>query len=73
MKNFYFTFGGNHKDKYGNSLQNAYVKVSSESYEEARSFFWQYRDKHWAFQYNEEDFLPQIEKYNLHEVSILEI
>lgn len=32
MNNFYFTFGQIHKDKHGNSLQNAYVKVKADTY-----------------------------------------
>lgn len=73
MKNFYFTFGSAHKDKNGNSLVNAYVKILAKNYGKARDIMWEVRDKWWAFQYEEKEFLPQIDRFNLHEVGITEI
>lgn len=73
MKNYYFTFGSNHKDIYGNSLTHAYVKIAADDYWKARDEMFSYRDKNWSMQYEEEDFLPQIEKYNLHEVQPSEL
>jgi len=63
MKNFYFTFGQNHWHKDGFQMHNYWVRVKSDSYENARikfiekftSIYMSAKDK-WAFQYDEEEF-----------------
>jgi hypothetical protein len=66
LKNFYFTFGSGHEHG-----PNGYVKVSAASYGDARTTMVTFYGNKWAFQYDEEQFLPQIEKYNLHLVKSL--
>lgn len=62
MDNYYFTCGC------GQQCPNGYVKISGTSFQDAREkMFLRYGEK-WSFQYNEKEFLPQIEKYNLVEV-----
>ena len=62
VENWYFTFG------FGQQFPNGYVKISAASYGEAREeMVRQYGDK-WAFQYSEEKFLPQLERWPLWEV-----
>ncbi len=62
MKNFYFTF------PYGSSFNNAYVKIKAENWYEARAKMVEVYGKNWSFQYSEDTFLEQIDKYDLHEV-----
>lgn len=69
---YYFTFGGNHRDKHGNSLQYGYIKIKGTA-DEARNNMCNARGMSWAFMYSEEKFLPQIEEYGLHEVNINDI
>lgn len=56
MENFYFTFGEENLKKY--------VKITASSYERARKLMFDYYGDKWAFQYEEEEFLPLIKKYN---------
>ena len=71
--NYYFTFGSNHIDPRGISLDHAYVKIKAKDYMSARKIMFKYRGSVWSMQYTEEQFLPQIEKYGLHEVGITKI
>ena len=59
---WYFTFMGCQ----GN-LRNKYVKIAG-TYSEAREKMCESFGIEWAFQYSEEEFLPQIEKYGLTEI-----
>lgn len=70
MNNWYFTFGSNHRDQYGMSLGDFYVKISANSWNEARDRMFQVRDSLWSSQYDEKVFLPQIEKYGLKEIDL---
>ena len=56
MENFYFTFGEENITKY--------VKITASIYERARKLMFDYYEDKWAFQYEEEEFLPLIKKYN---------
>ncbi|MEI6296228.1 MAG: hypothetical protein WCO84_01100 [bacterium] len=61
MEKWYFTFGFN------SEFRNNYV-VFQGTQEEARDMMFMNFGQKWGFQYNEEDFLPQIEKYGLKEL-----
>ena len=60
-EDWYFTFGVN-TDK-----ANKFYK-SHGTYDEAREDMVNKFGQKWAFQYNEKEFLPQIERFNLTEI-----
>jgi len=60
--NWYFTFGLN------SLYAQKYVKFENMSFEFARDNMFRIYGHKWAFQYNENEFLPQITKYNLTEL-----
>jgi hypothetical protein len=64
MPAFYFTFGNNM------SLKDNYVKIEAANQMEARTVMVQHHGTRWAFDYTEEQFLPQISKYGLTEVPL---
>jgi len=70
MIKYAFTFGSNHRDFYGNNLSRAYVVVEAKSYEIARDIMFSKRGNAWSFQYEWDEFKPQIEQFNLHEVHL---
>lgn len=63
MERFYFTFGC------GTENRNNFVRVVAENWNVAREIMFEQHGKHWAFQYCEEDFIPQIGMYDLHELT----
>lgn len=69
LENYYFTFG------YGNlGLRGKYLKIRAKDYNAARDVVLASKiGNRFAFQYEEDEFLPQIEKYNLTEVLLGEI
>lgn len=60
--NWYFTFM---QKQYG--LKDKYVKIYG-TYTDAREEMCYRYDDEWAFQYSEEDFIPQIKEYGLEEL-----
>lgn len=62
MRNYYFTFG------FGQGHDHMYVKIVAPSSEEAREIMIEQYGTTWGFQYDEEQFLPQIVKYRLKEL-----
>lgn len=62
VENWYFTFM---QRQHG--LQDKYVKIKG-SYQHAREEMCRRYGNEWAFQYNEEDFIPQIKDYGLEEL-----
>lgn len=70
MNNYYFTYGTAHTTDDGFPLANFYTKISAESYGEARQRLFEARGDSWAFQYTEEEFLPQIGQYVLREAPL---
>lgn len=65
MKAYYFTFPSS------GVLRNAYVKVEAPDWNYARSFVVEAMGgAYFAFQYEESDFIPQIEKYKLSEIDL---
>ena len=70
MKNYYFTYGTGHTTDDGFSLDMFYTKIAAESYGKARQRMFAARGDSWAFQYSEEEFLPQIEQYGLKEAPL---
>lgn len=70
--NYYFTFGCNHRDIYGNSLMNCYVKLKG-TVNSTREQMFNQRQSAWAFQYSEKEFQKQIEQFGLREVSLSQI
>ena len=70
MKNYYFTYGTIHTTDDGFPLNNFYTKISADSYSEARMIMFDSRGDNWAFQYCEEDFLPQIKQFGLMEAQL---
>ena len=60
-QNWYFTFGQGHKHP------NGYVMFRG-TFAEARTKMFEHFDSRWAFQYDEQQFLPQIKKYNLYQL-----
>jgi len=72
-KEYYaFTFGSNHYDKNGWTLANRYVKLEGGALE-ARQKIWEVRDAKFASQYDWDEFIPQIDQFNLKEISLEEI
>lgn len=63
-ENWYFTFGvGQGK------LANKYVKIYK-TFNEARREMMDMFGNRWAFQYDEEEFLPQIKRFELKELKL---
>ena len=62
MKRWYFTFGFDR-------CPHGYVTVEAPDYATARAEMCHRYSTWWAFDYDEEAFLPQIEKYNLREAA----
>lgn len=58
---WYFTFGGGHAHPQG------YVRIEG-TFDEARQEMFEKWGVKWAFQYNEQEFLPQIQRFNLYDV-----
>ena len=65
--NWYFTFMFKQS-----KIKNRYVKVPG-SYSDARSILYGIIGEKFAFQYREEEFLPQINNYHLTEISLDEL
>lgn len=65
MEKWYFTFGSGQTDEDGNSLYNYYLRIKARSYLEARNKMNSLRGDKWSFQYSEQEFAGQPEKYNL--------
>ena len=65
MPNYYFTFG---YGQYDGSRRYKYVKIDAPTYGEAREEMVRRHGLVWAFQYNEKEFLPQIEQFGLSEL-----
>ncbi len=63
-RSFYFTFGVNHKDKRGNSLENYFTVVEAENAEEARAIMFREYGKQWAFMYDNPN-KAGVEKYSM--------
>lgn len=59
---FYFTFG---YGQYGGAYRNKYVEVEATGAGEARQKMVEAFGTVWAFQYNEKEFIPQIEQFGL--------
>lgn len=64
MSTFYFTFGSAH-----NHLRN-YVRIEAADAGAARRIMIDQRGLRWVFQYDEKDFLPQIDLYHLSEIPL---
>lgn len=60
-QNWYFTFG------YGHAYPDGYVKIHG-TFAEAREKMFERFGPKWAFQYDEEAFMPQIERWNMYDV-----
>lgn len=73
MNNYYFTFGANHLDKYGNSLGDKFVSIPADQPMEAVVIMMQARDMVWATSYTEEQFSGQAEKYGLQSVPLEQV
>lgn len=63
MKNYYFTFGGNHRQIDGTLMRSYWVRVVAESYNKARTIFtkefsskYMHRPTEWCWQYEEKGF-----------------
>ncbi len=65
MRNFYVTFPQRLPTK------NHYTKVVAENESEARRKTFERYGPAWAFMYGEEEFLPQIERFNLTLLEVL--
>ena len=70
METYYFTFGSGHHDTHGRSLMGYYVKIEAKDYMSARRVMFDYFGEKWSFQYPEEKFSEQIERFNLEELFI---
>lgn len=62
----YFTFG------MGSVCRHGYVCIEAPDYASARAVAERQFGRDWAFDYDEEKFLSQIEKYGLHEITVAE-
>lgn len=56
---YYFTFG------FGTPYKDCYLEIEAENYDAAREEMVRLHGTKWAFQYTEEEFKGQVEKYNL--------
>jgi len=56
------------QDYDGNSLAHMFVKVTADNYIKARTLMVDKYGIKWAFQYEEDKFLPQIEQFDLIEL-----
>lgn len=70
MEIFYFTFGSGHHDTRGRSLLGYYVKIEAKDYADARRIMFEHFGEKWSFQYPEDKFMEQIERFNLEELFI---
>ena len=61
-ENWYFTFGSGH------AHPNGYVKIHG-TFNSAREQMHKLYGPKWAFQYGEKEFIPQIKRWGLTEVS----
>jgi hypothetical protein len=61
MRNYYYTFGFDH------ILHHRYIKITAANSIAARERMAESFGAKWAFEYDEDKFLPQIEKYGLSE------
>ena len=61
-ENWYFTFGSGH------AHPNGYVKIHG-TFNSARDQMHKMYGPKWAFQYNEKEFMPQIKRWGLKEVT----
>ena len=61
-ENWYFTFGSGHAHPDG------YMKIHG-TFNSARDHMHKMYGLKWAFQYNEEEFMPQIKRWGLKEVT----
>ncbi len=61
-ENWYFTFGS------GQAHPNGYVKIHG-TFNSARDHMHKLYGSKWAFQYSEEEFMPQIKRWGLKEVT----
>ena len=50
---------------------NCYVEIEAESRDRAREAMFSAHGNRWGFQYDEEEFLPQIDKYGLKRLSLI--
>lgn len=66
MNTWYFTFC------LGDRFKHRFIRING-TYSEARDKMFEMFDDKWAFQYSEKDFLPQIKKYGLEELTIFEL
>lgn len=64
MSSFYFTFGASSPN------HNNYVRVEAKDAGKARRIMIEQRGLQWGFQYDEKDFLPQIDLYHLTEIPL---
>ncbi len=64
MPSFYFTFGVNTPHR------NNYVRVEAADAGAARRIMIDQRGLQWGFEYDEKDFLPQIDLYHLTEIPL---
>ena len=65
MKNYYATFGVD------TPFCNRYVRIIAENEAFARNKMFDRFGKKWAMFYDEESFLPQIERFGLSELEVL--
>lgn len=70
MENFYFTFGYGHHDTHGRSLMGYYVKIEAKDSPNARRIMFENFGDKWAFEYPEDKFTEQIDRFNLEELFI---
>ena len=63
LKNYFFTFGQNHRTHAGEPMKDYWVKVTASSYGKARELFieefssrYMPQSDSWAFQYSEKQF-----------------
>lgn len=66
MSNFYFTFPSD------SHIGHCYVKVEGKDWNDARQKVVDAIGRHFAFQYTELEFLPQISKWNYSEIDLME-
>jgi hypothetical protein len=64
IENWYFTFGYGQHD---GTMRHCYVKIAGTLKSSREEMIHRY-GMQWSMQYNEGEFLPQIEKYGLSEV-----
>lgn len=72
MKDYFFTFGSNHRTSRGTSLGNCYVVIKAPNEGAARDIMFDTRGDEWAFSYPSAE-AAGVDRFYLNKVSLDEV